>query len=310
MRTPTRRAAVLACALVVIGVLLPSMPAGAARTAPALATGPRADAAAATVPAGAEQITLITGDRVSYTREADGHESVAVQPALRLHGLPPYFHAYGGASGYYVIPSDVEPRLQADTLDRELFDVRELADAGLDDHAARALPVIATYAGRPAATTLRQDALALPGSTPSTMLPGLGSVALRVDQGKAGDFWRAVQGGAKTTATGKATGTAGAAGPTLGRGLRKLWLDAPVHATLADSVPQIGAPAVWQAGFDGRGVSVAVLDTGVDATHPDLAGKVTASQNFTPGPSAADGNGHGTHVASTIAAASATAPTC
>jgi subtilisin len=43
---------------------------------------------------------------------------------------------------------------------------------------------------------------------------------------------------------------------------------------LAESTPLIGAPAMWNAGFTGKGQVVAVLDTGVDKNHPFLAGKV------------------------------------
>jgi hypothetical protein len=80
----------------------------------------------------------------------------------------------------------------------------------------------------------------------------------------------------------------------------KIWLDAKLHPTLDHSVPQIGAPAAWQAGYTGKGVTVAVLDSGIDATHPDLTGQVIATKNFTTDP-AADVYGHGTHVASTVA---------
>lgn len=53
----------------------------------------------------------------------------------------------------------------------------------------------------------------------------------------------------------------------------------------------------------GSGITVAVIDTGVDLTHPDLAGKIVASTSCVPTEgSANDGNGHGTHVAGTIAA--------
>jgi subtilisin len=50
--------------------------------------------------------------------------------------------------------------------------------------------------------------------------------------------------------------------------------DVPVPPTLAESVPLIGAPAAWAAGASGAGWTVAILDTGVDSTHPFLAGKV------------------------------------
>lgn len=53
-------------------------------------------------------------------------------------------------------------------------------------------------------------------------------------------------------------------------------------------------------GFDGGGVVVAVIDTGVDATHPALAGAVISQQDFT-GAGMGDGVGHGSHCAGVIA---------
>lgn len=52
----------------------------------------------------------------------------------------------------------------------------------------------------------------------------------------------------------------------------------------------------------GTGVNVAVIDTGIDNTHPDLSANVAGGKNCSTGISYKDGNGHGTHVAGTIAA--------
>jgi subtilisin family serine protease len=81
--------------------------------------------------------------------------------------------------------------------------------------------------------------------------------------------------------------------------VERIWPDLPVQAWLNTSVPLIGAPTVWQAGVTGRGIKVAVLDTGIDETHSDFAGRIVTSKSFIGG-SARDDNGHGTHVAGII----------
>jgi subtilisin family serine protease len=83
----------------------------------------------------------------------------------------------------------------------------------------------------------------------------------------------------------------------LAGGVDRIWLDRKVRANLDRSVPQIGAPAAWSSGYDGTGVTVAVLDTGIDAGHPDLTGTLAEAKNFTPNPDTGDHFGHGTHVA-------------
>jgi subtilisin family serine protease len=80
----------------------------------------------------------------------------------------------------------------------------------------------------------------------------------------------------------------------------KLWLDGKARVTLEQSVPMVGAPAAWEAGFDGAGVTVAVLDTGYDQQHPELKDVVTVARDFTT-QGIQDNVGHGTHVASIIA---------
>ncbi|MEK7693064.1 MAG: S8 family peptidase, partial [Chloroflexota bacterium] len=80
----------------------------------------------------------------------------------------------------------------------------------------------------------------------------------------------------------------------------------PLYASNQWSLPQIGLPAAWDTTTGSASVIVAVIDTGVDAAHPDLAGKITsgvnAGYNFVANSTnTADDHYHGTFVASIVA---------
>jgi subtilisin family serine protease len=190
------------------------------------------------------------------------------------------------AGDLYVIPVEAEPHLQSDALDRELFNVNRLLEVqrvtgSPDTH------LIVTYDDDPSRRQLAGRA-APDHSRRQATLESIDGLAVDVRRPAATAFWRDLEG--------ELTGRPAAAAGDIG----KVWLDAPVEADLAQSVPQIGAPEAWDAGYDGTGTKVAVLDTGYDPTHPDLTGKVVASSDFT-GEGIVDGHGHGTHVAATVA---------
>ncbi|MFG1678653.1 S8 family serine peptidase [Nonomuraea sp. NPDC049269] len=230
------------------------------------------------------EITLITGDQVQVRAVDGGHQAVTITPAPRADGSVPNFQVLEADGALTVIPDDVAA-LVPQRLDAELFNVSELAEDGYDT----ALPLILTYDGNVAKT-------ALPAVKQLRTLESIGGAGVSLATHDAARFGAALAGLAAGTAARTASPLAG---------VSKIWLDRKVEPVLENSVPQIGAPEAWAAGFDGTGTTVAVLDTGIDATHTDLAGKVADQRDFTGENVTGDPHGHGTHVASTIAGSGA-----
>ncbi|MFF3381327.1 S8 family serine peptidase [Streptomyces sp. NPDC002680] len=271
-----RRGRVLA--LLAAPLLLLPMPGAAA--APAVSS-PSAGADPAPVQGQAKvrsthDVTLVTGDVVTVTTfEGDA------QPALRVHPEGPsrgLAVVQRSETGTYVIPQAARQAVIDDAVDLELFDVEQLVADGYDDASTKALPLVLDNI----------DGVGAPKTAPqariTSNLRSINSRGVDVPKARATAFWQ------QSDSTGERKALH----------VGKIWLDAKVTADLAQSVPQTGAPALWKAGFDGKGVKVAVLDTGVDTTHPDLAGRVSRLENFTSTPDAVDHMGHGTHVAATI----------
>nr|BFD85013.1 S8 family serine peptidase [Streptomyces sp. Xyl84] len=273
-RGPGRRRATLLSAGLVIALL----PAGQAAAQQAAAPRPGASApgaAGAAKPDAARTVTLVTGDRVTLTPLGGGRSTVTVQRPAGAVGAVRTSVADGAVT---VVPDEARPYLRAGRLDPRLFDVSELLRQGLGDRSTGELPLIVTYGKGQAVRTPR-------GAERTRNLASVHGAAVEADKGRA--FWR------EFARPGTARGLSA-------QGVEKVWLDGRVSADMAESNAQIGTPKAWEAGLTGKGVTVAVLDTGVDTTHPDLAGRVTQTRSFIPGEEVADRNGHGTHVTSTV----------
>ncbi|MFE3900231.1 S8 family serine peptidase [Streptomyces sp. NPDC059153] len=223
-------------------------------------------------------VTLVTGDKVLVSTDSSGAASVVALP--REDGTVPLVQTRQSGKDLYVYPDTATDALAAGTVDEELFNVTGLIRQGYDDASTKSLPLIAVY-GKDVA----RSAPATPrGAKRGLELDAIDGVALKTDKEKAADFWSDVTNTRSRSAS----------------GLKKLWLDRKVQATLDKSTKQIGADLAWAAGYDGKGTKVAVLDTGVDAEHPDLKGRIAASENFTDSDTTDDRQGHGTHTISTV----------
>jgi subtilisin family serine protease len=67
--------------------------------------------------------------------------------------------------------------------------------------------------------------------------------------------------------------------------------------------PKVNAPAAWDVTQGSSSTVIAIVDTGIQQSHPDLSSKIVAGYDYVDNDSnPEDGNGHGTHVAGTSAA--------
>ncbi|WP_190196145.1 S8 family peptidase [Streptomyces djakartensis] len=263
-----------ACAATVATAAAVALAAG--MTSPASANGeqPAATARQASVTA-KHRITLITGDRVVL--DAKGRV-VGLERAKGREDIPVQVRKADGHT--LVIPADAARLVATGKLDQRLFDVTELNKSATRKAQRKGLKVIVGYQG--AASAAKADVR--DAGTLKHTLKSLNADAVQTPREDAPELWDAVTDGDRTAS-----------------GIARVWLDGVRKASLDKSVPQIGVPKAWSAGYDGKGVKIAVLDTGVDATHPDLKGQVIDAKNFTTSPDTSDKVGHGTHVASIAA---------
>ena len=223
-----------------------------------------ASAAVDAAPGRTYTVTLLTGDVVTAHLSPGRCPQATVRPAAPGRVTTVRCDPRGRLQ---VVPADVAPHL-GHTLDPALFDVSGLIANGYDDARTAELPLIVRDAPGPESRQPRA-------------LRSLGAAAVRHPKRDSARFRNGLARGAK------------------------VWLDSRVRAASAPApsgnLRQVHAPAAWRSGYTGQGVRVAVLDTGIDATHPDLRGRVAESADFTGDGDVADRNGHGTHVAATVA---------
>ncbi|MGW1887186.1 S8 family serine peptidase [Streptomyces sp. NPDC001970] len=244
-------------------------------------------------------VRLVTGDRVTVTTLPGGRRTASVQPGPGREHIP-FRTLEDDDNSLTVLPADAEALVTAGTLDRRLFNVTALIAQGYDEDHSSALPLIVYSApsrdgGRitaqaARAAEARADRLVAlnDSSARARSLTSIGARSLRVAGGELGTFWKTLNPGGKSDAARAAV-------------TPRVSLDGRVKAVLDRSTAQINAPSAWKAGYEGQGVKVAVLDTGVDANHPDLAGRIAEAKDFSGSANTGDHFGHGTHVASIVA---------
>ncbi|MFJ6572723.1 S8 family serine peptidase [Streptomyces sp. NPDC091292] len=235
---------------------------------------------------GSATVRLITGDRVTVTKDAGGKPVASVEPGSGRRGV--LFRTMEQDGDLSVLPSDALDLVSTGRLDRQLFNVTSLIEQGYDEAHGDTLPLIISKPDGTPASAVNKLTVLSDDASPARRLASIDAQAVRVPADDLGRFWKRLVPSTEPLSTART-----AVAP-------KVWLDGRVDAALDRSTAQINAPALWKAGYDGRSVKVAVLDTGADQTHPDLAGRIGKAKDFSGSTGTGDAFGHGTHVAATV----------
>jgi len=239
---------------------------------------------------GEHVITLITGDIVTVSEVGDGESVITVEPSVESDDGTRIITI---DEETYVIPNEAMPYLTSGLLDRQLFNITTLMESGDGDENATT-PLIIQYSQQTKAKTFASKP-ELNGLKDVQVLDSIQSVALEEEQDTVGELWDKITEDSK-----KSKNKLRSTDVSFNSDIEKIWLDRKVELNLAESVPQVGAPEAWDADYDGEGVTVAVLDTGIDDTHPDILDRLIDIESFVPEDDGLDRQGHGTHVASTV----------
>jgi subtilisin family serine protease len=215
------------------------------------------------------KVKLIDGSTVYVSNETGFLQVTGISPAER-HII------WRDSKGLYVVPKDIN----LSRFDIQLFNVEYLLKEGYYNMSF--IPVIVVF------SSLNQSALEIALESENlgkitakyTIIPAVAAVIYTNSTERAFQKLSNVNG--------------------------RIWLDRKVHAYLNVSVPLIGAPSIWNLGYNGSGIKIAILDTGIDTSHPDFhfpngTSKVKVNVNFGSDGTTDDLNGHGTHVASIAA---------
>lgn len=229
----------------------------------------------ATVGAKALAFTLITGD-VAHATVNNRGEMLGAR-LVKADGTEVVSSTLQVGPNLYLIPAEAQPLVDAGKLDKELFNLTRLYQSGYDDERAEQLSVIVEYEDGVAPVQLRNSRM-------THRFDVIDSATMSIDKDGIGESYSDL---------------------TSDNRIKSVWLD-KVYQSMdvglpSPTVPLTGALSAYQAGFDGTGVTVAVLDTGYDFAHPDLNGQVIDVQSFVWGSEGQDLDGHGTHVAGSIA---------